>query len=491
MAKPELLDPCTTVLDDDIVIITHASGLTERISGSDLKSVMRSGNAASATKWVNARNINGLSIDGQDNRVNYGTCSTAAATTSKTCDCAGFALIIGSEITVKFSVTNTATDPTLNVNSTGAKPIYYRGSAITPGLLEENRTYTFRYNGTQYELIGEALLNATSSAAGLMSSADKSKLDGIASDINTQVAAKVASSAIGAANGVAGLDSAGKVPSNQLPSYVDDVLEYADTSSFPATGETGKIYVAKDTNKSYRWSGSTYVELSSYAEATTSASGLMSASDKTKLNELDNYVRGYNYDATKLDFNEFTKTGFYRIGNVSNYSNAPSGAASYGQLIVIKNGDTIYQQYAGFNNNAKIFSRCFNDGETGGLTWQTFITESLLNAALLSKQNIQSFTTPANKKMKLTFSHTGSIFAVKITVQGSSGASYGSLHWQGYGPGTYDSIGEIVKGNAFNYTKSDNKIEVVLPSVSTGFNCCIENIINGEAVTYTMEEVTE
>lgn len=54
----------------------------------------------------------------------------------------------------------------------------------------------------------------------------------------------------------------GKVPASQLPSYVDDVLEYSSTSSFPATGESGKIYVATDTNKTYRWSGSGYVEIS-------------------------------------------------------------------------------------------------------------------------------------------------------------------------------------------------------------------------------------
>ena len=48
----------------------------------------------------------------------------------------------------------------------------------------------------------------------------------------------------GANNGVAELDANGKVPSSQLPSYVDDVLEYAKLSSFPATGETGKIYIA-------------------------------------------------------------------------------------------------------------------------------------------------------------------------------------------------------------------------------------------------------
>ena len=67
---------------------------------------------------------------------------------------------------------------------------------------------------------------------------------------------------IGQANGIAGLDSDGKVPSSQLPSYVDDVLEYDNQAGFPQTGESGKIYVAKDTNKTYRWSGSTYVEIS-------------------------------------------------------------------------------------------------------------------------------------------------------------------------------------------------------------------------------------
>jgi hypothetical protein len=54
----------------------------------------------------------------------------------------------------------------------------------------------------------------------------------------------------------------GLVPSSQLPSYVDDVLEYANLAAFPVTGETSKIYVAKDTNKTYRWSGSVYVEIS-------------------------------------------------------------------------------------------------------------------------------------------------------------------------------------------------------------------------------------
>lgn len=80
--------------------------------------------------------------------------------------------------------------------------------------------------------------------------------------IKTELDQKMDSTLKGAVNGVAELDESGKVPSSQLPSYVDDVLEFDSQSAFPGTGESGKIYVAKDTNKTYRWSGSSYVEIS-------------------------------------------------------------------------------------------------------------------------------------------------------------------------------------------------------------------------------------
>jgi hypothetical protein len=64
----------------------------------------------------------------------------------------------------------------------------------------------------------------------------------------------------------------GYVPASQLPSYVDDVLEYADLAAFPATGEAGKMYIAIDTNLVYRWTGSTYaVTSSSLALGSTSS----------------------------------------------------------------------------------------------------------------------------------------------------------------------------------------------------------------------------
>lgn len=97
------------------------------------------------------------------------------------------------------------------------------------------------------------------------------------------LSAKVNSSLVGSAEGVAQLDATGKVPASQLPSYVDDVLEYNNLAAFPSTGETGKIYVAIDTNITYRWSGSDYVEISaSIALGETSSTAY--AGDKGKKN---------------------------------------------------------------------------------------------------------------------------------------------------------------------------------------------------------------
>lgn len=73
---------------------------------------------------------------------------------------------------------------------------------------------------------------------------------------------KVDKSLLGQANGVATLDENGQVPAAQLPSYVDDVLEFNGRSKFPTTGEAGKIYTDTETNLTYRWSGSAYVEIS-------------------------------------------------------------------------------------------------------------------------------------------------------------------------------------------------------------------------------------
>ena len=83
------------------------------------------------------------------------------------------------------------------------------------------------------------------------------------------------------ANGYAGLDGTGKVGAAQLPSYVDDVEEYANFASFPGAGETGKIYIAQDTGDVYRWSGSAYIQINDAVTSADQATQLATARNIT------------------------------------------------------------------------------------------------------------------------------------------------------------------------------------------------------------------
>lgn len=108
----------------------------------------------------------------------------------------------------------------------------------------------------------------TATSAGKLTTAVN--INGVAFDGSTDITinavdatARIAVSEKGVANGVATLDANGLVPSSQLPSYVDDVKEFASQAGFPAEGETDKIYVATDTGNIYRWSGSQYIQINS------------------------------------------------------------------------------------------------------------------------------------------------------------------------------------------------------------------------------------
>lgn len=116
----------------------------------------------------------------------------------------------------------------------------------------------------------------------------------------------------GAANGYASLDAGGKVPSAQLPSFVDDVIEAANFAALPATGVSGVIYVAMDTNLTYRWSGTAYVEISkSLALGETSATA-------------------YRGDRGKTAYDHSLATGNPHMTVWSQILNLPTTIAGYG-----------------------------------------------------------------------------------------------------------------------------------------------------------------
>lgn len=116
----------------------------------------------------------------------------------------------------------------------------------------------------------------------------------------------------GVAGGVATLDDGGKVPAAQLPSFVDDILEYDSLSDFPEEGESGKIYVATDTNRQYRWSGTQYTEISkSLALGETSSTAYRGDRGKAAYDHISNKSNPHGVTKSQVG-----------LGNVDNTSDA-------------------------------------------------------------------------------------------------------------------------------------------------------------------------
>lgn len=114
----------------------------------------------------------------------------------------------------------------------------------------------------------------------------------------------------------------GKVPSEQLPSYVDDVIEVANFAGLPLTGESGKIYITIDDNKSFRWGGSVYVEI-----ASANKLGLIKIVDKsgdffTDLATASAYIRTFT-SATITDESFSNGTFWFTVPNGSSFNLAP------------------------------------------------------------------------------------------------------------------------------------------------------------------------
>ena len=145
----------------------------------------------------------------------------------------------------------------------------------------------------------------------------------------------VSTNDVGSANGVAGLDSNGKVPAAQLPSYVDDIEEYASESAFPATGTSGKIYVALDTNKLYRWGGSAYAEVSeSLALGETSSTAYAGNKGKANADAITAIKDGTSIDS----FGDVETALGNKQDTISDLSDIRSGASA---------GATAYQLPSG------------------------------------------------------------------------------------------------------------------------------------------------
>lgn len=167
----------------------------------------------------------------------------------------------------------------------------------------------------------------------------------------------------GQPSGLAELDSTGKVPAAQLPSYVDDVLEFSTKAQFPQTGETGKIYVAKDTNLTYRWTGTQYLEISQSLALgetpSTAYSGDKGKANRDALNSMPTKLTSYLTPTTstgelvKINYKYTAKDGLnYGPLQDDNIDIPSATTTNAGAMSAIDKGrlDYLYDEFGNIEN---------------------------------------------------------------------------------------------------------------------------------------------
>lgn len=167
----------------------------------------------------------------------------------------------------------------------------------------------------------------------------------------------------GQPGGLAELDSTGKVPAAQLPSYVDDVLEFSTKAQFPQIGETGKIYVSKDTNLTYRWTGTQYLEISqslALGEAPSTAyPGDKGKANRDALNSMPTKLTSYLTPTTstgelvKINYKYAAKDGLnYGPLQDDNIDIPSATTTNAGAMSAIDKGrlDDLYDEFGSIQN---------------------------------------------------------------------------------------------------------------------------------------------
>lgn len=204
------------VSDEDILIEAKRLNLTGAVTISalsdDVKTEIDTANTNANTAKTNASTALNRAT------YHYGTCSTAAATASKVVTLSGFSLYTGAQISVKFTYANTAPNPTLNVNSKGAKYIRVNnaniGSAYYWGAGD---TVSFIYDGTYWVLADSA---ASSLLASWCYNNDKTIIDGGKLATGSVTAEKINVDDLSALNATIGGWNIGEVLSSQAQGYV-------------------------------------------------------------------------------------------------------------------------------------------------------------------------------------------------------------------------------------------------------------------------------
>lgn len=381
--------------------------------------------------------IDSLNFDGTTEGIftlPYGTCATVAATVAKVATATNFVLETGARIAIKFTYANSAASPTLNVNSSGAKAIYWHGAALASDQYwQAGAVLDFVYNGTQWELIGIAKDNNTTysaagSALGLVKTGGdvtisdgvitvtndshthdgryytETEIDNKVSTINTAIDGKAASSHT---HNYAGSSSAGGAATS-----ANKINTNAGSATQPVYFSNGipvktTYTLGKSVPSDAKFTDTTY------SVATTSANGLMSSTDKQTLDNLDTLVGDTavaaqisNAVSAKAPTNHASTATTYGIGTGSNYGHVKlsdsvtsTSAASAGIAASPKAVKTVNDKIPTYTNGTA--TRNTTNTSSGTVTWYKYgrvvqvnfevgLNRTVVNANTWKEYNIAS-----------------------------------------------------------------------------------------------------
>ena len=297
----------------------------------------------------------------------------------------------------------------------------------------------------------------------------------------------------GANSGVAELDANGKVPTSQLPSYVDDVLEYSAKASFPTTGETGKIYVDLATNLTYRWSGSAYTEISpSLALGETSSTAYRgdrgkTAYDHSQVKDGSNphgttfaniaskptTISGYGITDAKiasgtitLGSNTITPLTSSSSLNASNLSSGTVPAARLPAASTSANGAMSSADKSKMNYTNIAYGTCSTDAATAA---KVITVSGNTNWALTAGSRITIKFSATNTASNPTFNVNGT--GAKSVWYGTAVITTGSLSYAGYANRPMDFVYDGTQ-YVFIGWSTDNNTTYTNASLGQGYGTC-------------------
>lgn len=356
------------------------------------------GEAATTTKLATARNIT-ISGDG-----------TGAVSFDGSSDAAIVLTLADTGVTAETYGSNVQV-PVLTIDGKG-RVVFAEAASIRSGTTTQ--TGIVQLNSST---------SSTSTTQAATPSAVKTAYD-LALAANVSASAAIPAALLGAANGVATLDSNGFIPTSQLPSFVDDVIEVADYASLPGTGVSGKLYITLDTNGVYRWSGTVYVQISDSVSTSDTATRLSTARNIGLIGDATgstNFDGSANVTITVALSDTGVVAGTYSKVTVDTKGRVTDGATLIAADIPVLDASKIT---TGVFSSSRI--PVLNQSTTGSAAkWTTARTLSLNGDATGSV----SFDGSSNASITVVFADTGVVAGTysKVTVDGKGRVTDGDV----------------------------------------------------------------